>query len=93
MVAIVYGSREFLDENLVEIEIRTISNKRIRNILLTNQPIELYIINKSPYKIKLIVDDDISTNYDGEPLHPYIKYYLWFKSETNRTLSLGGAKS
>lgn len=93
MIALVYGSQNFIDSHLVSIEIRTITGKRINNISFDDGRCDVYIINHSPYKVKLILDEDVITNYDNGLLQPGVKYYFWFLSNSTETLVIGGAKS
>jgi hypothetical protein len=93
MIALVYGSREFLDTNIIEIELRTVTDRKINSISFVNGRCELFIINRSPYKIRLKLDDNIISNYNNGPLEPDVKYYFWFESNGTETLNLGGVKS
>lgn len=93
MVILVYGSQSFIDENIVDIEIRTVTERKISKAYFIDGRCEIFIINHSPYKIRLIIDDDIITNYNNEPLEPNIKYYFWFESNSSSSLLLVGEKS
>ena len=92
LVLIVYGSREFIFSNIIEIEIRTVTDRKINSISFTNGRCDIFIMNKSPFKIRLIIDDNIETNYNGGILFPKTKYYFWFESNTTKTLNIDGVK-
>ena len=92
MIVLVYGSRNFINENIIDIEIRTVTERKIDTVFFVDGRCEIFIINHSPYKIRLIVDDNIITNYDNEPLEPNTKYYFWFVSNSSEILELEGMR-
>ena len=92
VVLVVYSSRQFIFDNTIEIEIRTVTDRKIDVALFNNGRCEIFIVNKSPFKIRLIIDDNIETNYDGRILFPSTKYYFWFVSNTTRILNISGVK-
>lgn len=92
IILVVYSSGQFIFDNTMEIEIRTVTDRKIDVALFNDGRCEIFIINKSPFKIRLIIDDNIETNYDGRKLLPNVEYYFWFISNTTNTLNIVGVK-
>lgn len=87
-----YGSIDYINDTVVRIEIRTVTDRKIDSVLFIDGRCDIFIINRSPFKIELVVDDSIITNYDGRKLLPNVKYYFWFESNNTETLNIGGVK-
>jgi hypothetical protein len=87
-----YGSSDYMNRKIVDIEIRTVTGRKIDSVSFTDGRCDIFLINRSPYSIRLIIDDSIRTNYNNTVLEKDFQYYFWFESEVDSTLNIGGVK-
>jgi hypothetical protein len=88
-----YGSLDYMNKTLTKIEIKTISGNRVRNPQFNDGECHIFITNKSPYNIVLIIPDNIETSYNNSELLSGVEYYYWFKSNSTKVLEVIGVKS
>lgn len=91
---LLYGSMEYMDKNITKIEIKTITGVITIRPQFNSGECHIFIVNKSPYNIRLVISDDIETNYNGSRLLIGIEYYYWFRTNSSlEYLEIKGVKS
>lgn len=76
ILLLLIGSIDFMNSVITKVDFYSVSNGKKINIL--KNECNVYVYNKSPYKIILIIPDNVETNYNGEILEKNIGYYYWF---------------
>ena len=69
---LVYGGKEFIFTETIQIEIHNAMGTKIDDLRITPGENFFYIVNSSPWKITLKFSSDIEfiTNYDGQEIRP-----------------------